>query len=109
MELIVTTPEQLKSVVSDAVRLAISRTTQQPQPKSDRCTFNEALEITGLSKSKLYKLTASKEVPHKRFSNRLVFSRKSLQDWVEAQTVDRSSDDTTLALAASARRKQRRG
>lgn len=89
--------------------LEIKRSSQPPTPKPDRCTFDEALEITGLSKSKLYKLTSSDEIPHKRYGNRLIFSRRELTAWVEEQTVEKNSDDATQALAASARRKQRRG
>ncbi|WP_076422782.1 helix-turn-helix domain-containing protein [Pontibacter lucknowensis] len=108
MELIVTTADQLSTLIQRAVARAIVPTST-PTPKPDRCTLDEAVEITGLSKSKLYKLTSSNDIPHKRYSNRLIFSRKELTDWVEEQTIKKNSDDATLALAASARRKKRRG
>ncbi|WP_266202861.1 helix-turn-helix domain-containing protein [Pontibacter kalidii] len=77
---------------------------------SDRCTLPDALAITGLSKSKLYKLTASKEIPHKRFGRRLVFSRKELLAWVETQTVERNTScEVNLQLARSANNKIRKG
>jgi len=108
MELIVTTADQLSTLIQSAVKRALAPQTTPP-PKPDRCTFDEALEITGLSKSKLYKLTSSKEIPHKHYGSRLVFSRKELTDWVEEQTVEKSSDDATAVLAASARRKMKGG
>ncbi|WP_018479361.1 helix-turn-helix domain-containing protein [Pontibacter roseus] len=93
----------------ESLLLDIKHINNQTPPKPDRCSFDEALEITGLSKSKLYKLTASKEVPHKRYGNRLIFSRKELANWVEEQTVEKSSNDSILALAASAKRKKKGG
>ncbi|MCP2043487.1 helix-turn-helix domain-containing protein [Pontibacter sp. HSC-36F09] len=108
MELIVTTADQLSTLIQRAVARAIAPTST-PTPKPDRCTLDEALEITGLSKSKLYKLTSLDEIPHRHYGSRLVFSRKELAEWVEEQTVEKHADDATTVLAASARRKQRRG
>lgn len=98
---------RLSNIESILIDLKHKNTT--PPPKPDRCTFDEALEITRLSKSKLYKLTSSGEIPHKRYGNRLIFSRKELTEWVEEQTVEKSSDDATAVLAASARRKMKGG
>lgn len=108
MELIVTTADQLSTLIQSAVKRALAPQTTPPT-KLDRCTFGEALEITGLSKSTLYKLSASNAIPCKRYAGKLIFSRKELTDWVEEQTVEKSSDDATAVLAASARRKQKRG
>ncbi|HZX58833.1 MAG TPA: helix-turn-helix domain-containing protein [Mucilaginibacter sp.] len=73
---------------------------------SDRCNFNDALAITGLSKSKLYKLSALGEVPCKRYGSRLVFSRKELSAWVDQQTRPKSNHrQVLLQLAASANKK----
>jgi len=109
MELIVTTPEQLAFIIrAEFSKLYAAKPQEQQQP--DRCALEDALEITGLSKSKIYKLTSSKDIPHKRFGSRLIFSRKELEEWVESQTVD--SDDTgsaTATLARSARAKKKGG
>ncbi|MEJ8756250.1 helix-turn-helix domain-containing protein [Pontibacter sp. H259] len=73
----------------------------------DRCSLSEAVALTGLSKSKLYKLTAAGQVPHKRFGNRLVFSRAALAAWVDAQTVEKNRQRAAcLMLANSARNKK---
>jgi excisionase family DNA binding protein len=108
MIIIQLTGDQLTNLIQRAVSTALAPQTNQTS-KPDRCTFDEALEITGLSKSKLYKLTSSNEIPCKRYGNKLIFSRKELADWVEENTIDKDSDDTTAVLSASARRKQRRG
>ncbi|WP_423148622.1 helix-turn-helix domain-containing protein [Rubrolithibacter danxiaensis] len=77
------------------------------EPKSDRCYFNEALQITGLSKSKMYKLTAKGEIPCKQFGSKLVFSRKELMSWIESQTVIKHDHSKAiLSLAESAIKKK---
>lgn len=92
----------------ESLLLELKEKTHEPKAaeESNRCTFAEALEITGLSKSKLYKLTSSNSIPHKYFGNRLVFSRKELLAWIEAQTVSKdNSREACLTLANSAKRK----
>lgn len=77
----------------------------------DSCSFVQALEFLNergytISKSSLYKLTASNGIPHRRFKSRLVFSRKELLAWVEAQTVETAArSEAILQLARSANRK----
>jgi hypothetical protein len=82
----------------------------------DRFNFNEALDFLKkqgypISKSKLYKLTASNEIPHSVFNNHLVFTRKELLGWVSTQTVERSDSKsmTVLELAKAARIKGKGG
>jgi excisionase family DNA binding protein len=92
--------------------LELKKATAQPpkQPLADRCTLPEALEITALSKSKLYKLTSTNEIPHKRFGNRLIFSRRELLDWIESNTMDKPDHSRAcLILAKSIRNKNRKG
>lgn len=49
----------------------------------------EMLEDYGMrtSKAKLYKLTSTGEIPHRKYSNKLVFSRQELLNWMEEQMV----------------------
>ena len=78
----------------------------KPEEKSDRCYLEDALELTGLSKSKIYKLSAAGEIPCKQFGSRLVFSRKELLAWVERQTKPKHDhSEAVMQLARSARRK----
>lgn len=37
------------------------------------------------SKAKIYKLTSAGEIPHRKYGNKLVFSRKELQEWMNEQ------------------------
>jgi predicted DNA-binding transcriptional regulator AlpA len=102
---------ELQSVIIDCVNACLRNSKYNPSPpKADRCNFSDALEITGLSKSALYKKTASNDIHHKRFTNRLIFSRKELLEWVESQTVEKNgSSEACLALAKSARNKNKKG
>lgn len=79
---------------------------RSPIETTDRCYFDDALEVTGLSKSKMYKLTASGEIPCKQFGSRLVFSRKELLEWVERKTKPKHDhSEVILAVARAANRK----
>ena len=61
MNIVLTTPEQFEILIQEAINnaLYINRTALE---LPDRCTFKEALEITGLSKSALYKKTMNKVI-----------------------------------------------
>lgn len=110
MEVIVTTREQISQIFRAELDRILNVKPQPQQQLPDRCTFDEALEITGLSKSKLYKLTSSNQIPFRKFNKKLIFSRKELQAWVESQTIDKhDTSEIELTLARSARRKRKGG
>jgi hypothetical protein len=59
-----------------------------------------------LSKAKQYKLTASGNIPCRKFGQKLVFSREDILQWAENQTRPKSNyAEISLTLARSARRK----
>lgn len=45
-------------------------------------TFDEASDYTGISKSYLYKLTASAKVPHSKLRKLIFFDRVELDQWL---------------------------
>jgi predicted DNA-binding transcriptional regulator AlpA len=87
---------------------------QQHAPQtieSDRITdLKEVENLTGYSKSKLYKLSSTDGIPHKLMGNRLVFSRSELLAWLETITVNRQpkSKSVLSSIAHSAANKSRR-
>lgn len=88
------------------IKSLLMRGLDKPKEPQDRCYLNDALEVTGLSKSKIYKLTAAGEIPCSQFGSRLVFSRKALLAWVERQTKPKHDhSEAVTQLARSARRK----
>jgi hypothetical protein len=108
--IIVTTPEELRAIVSEAVAGVLPKPVSES--KVDTITLGEALNFLceqgyPTSKAKVYKLTASGDIPCKRYGNKLVFSRKELLNWAENQTKPKSnSSELVLTLARSARRKR---
>ncbi|MFR9556115.1 MAG: helix-turn-helix domain-containing protein [Rikenellaceae bacterium] len=61
-------------------------------------TFDEASRYTGLSKSWLYKLTATKQIPHYKPSGKLCyFDRAELDAWVKQNRVSTTEEIETAA------------
>lgn len=67
-----------------------------PAPLPDRITLIEACELTGSSKSQLYKLSMLNQIPVSHFGKRLVFSRKELINWMESRTISTSKDTEVI-------------
>lgn len=111
-EIIVTTREELETIIRDALAAVLPdwRTPQITPP--DTIALSGALELLRdngypTSRAKIYKLTSARLLPHRKYGNRLVFSRRELLMWAESQT--RSKDEPTqavLAVARSAARKK---
>lgn len=61
-------------------------------------TFEEAAAFTGISKSYLYKLTSTKQVPHyKPAGKMLYFNRSELESWLLSRRI--STTDEVSAKA----------
>ena len=109
--IIVTTPEELRAIVSEAVSVVLPKQASN-QPQIDTVTLNDALELLKehgypTSKAKIYKLTSTGRIPCKTYGNKLVFSRKEILLWAENQTRPKhGSTEISLTLARSARRKR---
>ncbi len=109
--IIVTTPEELRAIVSEAVSGVLPKQAST-QPQIDTMTLNDTLELLKehgypTSKAKIYKLTSTGKIPCKTYGNKLVFSRKEILQWAENQTKPKhDSTKVSLALVRSARRKR---
>jgi len=101
--------DELQTVIKDCLRDAIAeiKTIPEPEPIPDRCTLPEACQITGLSKSLLYKMSMDGTIPREKYGKRLVFSRKTLNEWVKTRTVQLSTPEQIMSdrLAQSAKKK----
>jgi hypothetical protein len=80
--IILTTPEELRAIVSEAVAGVLPKNASG-KSLIDSITLTDALELLRehgypTSKAKVYKLTSTGEIPCKRYGNKLVFSRKEL-------------------------------
>jgi excisionase family DNA binding protein len=92
---------ELQTVVKNCLRDAIEeiRTIPTQEEISDRCSLPEACELTGVSPSKMYKLSMTGEVPVDKFGRKLVFSRRKLIDWLEENTFPKQSPAEVMADA----------
>jgi len=105
------TYEELTTAVRNCLLEAINEIKSLPTPDeiNDRCLLPEACEITGLSRSMIYKLSMDDSIPRQRYGGRrLVFSRKELKKWMTSRTVTPVSVDTVMSnnLQQSAKKKQ---
>ena len=108
--IILTTPDELRKIVSEAVSDIMPKQTSQPQ--IDTISLNDTLELLRehgypTSKAKIYKLTSAGTIPCRVYGNKLVFSRKDILFWAENQTKPKNNNaEISLTLARSARRKK---
>lgn len=87
------TPEELEKLA-----LAIGRKVLFAQ--KEVLTLEEVAQYTGLKKSYLYKLTASKAIPHcKPNGKNCFFKRTELEEWLTTNPVATTADLTASAQA----------
>ena len=109
---IVTTPAQLQSIISDAVnailpKLADFRRKNEPV-ESDGMNIEDAARFlteqsVPTTRATLYNHVYKNTIPYKKVGRRIVFSKKALLAWVDSRTV-RPEDKRT----ADRRRRSKR-
>lgn len=63
-------------------------------------TINDVALLTGLSKSHLYKLTSSKEIPHYKPNNKFVFFDKAeIENWQKQNRIKTNSEIEQEAIS----------
>ena len=68
--------------------------------KNDALTIDDAAVLTGMSKSHIYKLTCSKQIPFYRPSGKLIyFSRLELEGWLKQNRVTPEYEAEQQAIA----------
>lgn len=71
-------------------------------------TFDEVADLTGLSKSYLYKLTSARQIPHYKPNGRLIyFNRAEVVEWMQRGRVETSAELETEAATYNATKKGR--
>lgn len=109
--LIITTPEELRAIVKEAISGLITQSSVK-ESLPDTITLTTALELLAehgypTSRAKVYKLTSSGAMPHRKYGNKLVFSRKEVLEWASKESI-RVGDhaEAVLSIARSTRRKR---
>ena len=82
--IILTTPEELRAIVSETVSQSLAGFTQ-PRNEPDNLTPDVAVEVLErhgflISKARLYKLTAKKEVPFRKWKSHATLTLLATQD-----------------------------
>jgi predicted DNA-binding transcriptional regulator AlpA len=109
-QIILTTPDELRAIINEAVSGVMPKQTAQPQ--IDTISLNDTLLLLEehgypTSRAKMYKLTSTGTIPCKTYGKKLVFSRKEVLAWAENQTKPKHDfSEVSLTLARSARRKK---
>ncbi len=110
--IILTTSEELRAIISEEVSKALPVGYSQKEIP-DTITLDTAIQVLEefgfpTSKAKIYKLTSAGAMPFRKYGNKLVFSRKELVLWAESQTKTHQDHVTAvnLTLAKSAKRKR---
>ena len=101
--------EDLRAEIKNCLRESIEelRSIPIPTPPRDRISLIEACEITGFSRSLIYKMTMAGTIPHEKYGKRLIFSRKKLEEWVQSRTIPKTSPDEIMTnrLAETAKKR----
>lgn len=63
---------------------ALKSRTMNDKPTDEIGGLGLAVEITGLARRTIYKLTHRREIPHRRVGGRLYFRRSELEQWIDA-------------------------
>ena len=112
-KIIVTTPEELRALIFEAVNSnrenKVKQNAQAASEVSDNLTLEGAvsfLQENGFptSKGTLYKLTSSKEIPFRKYGIKLVFSRKALLEWAMSSTINFDEDGTSDVIRHAKRK-----
>jgi hypothetical protein len=108
--LIITTPEELKAIISEAVANIVPQVSN-PKELPDSITLETAVQVLAefgfpTSKAKIYKLTSSSTMPFRKYGNKLIFSRKELLEWAEQQTKAPQTPDSLEKIFENSKRKR---
>lgn len=109
--IIITDEVKLRALIQEEVSRAMPKSSSL-KDEIDSITLEVAVSFLAengypISKAKMYKLTSANTIPYQKFGQKLVFSRKSLLAWAEANTKPKhDSLAISLALARSAKRKR---
>ena len=112
-KIIVTTPDELRALIEDVLTSYGEKLKAGKSEKSssEHMTLEDSMQFLKengfpTSKAKMYRLTSQNKIPHLKYGNKLVFSKKQLMAWVLNDSVDmKDHSDDAAELAALARKK----
>mgnify|MGYP001197285104 CR=1 FL=1 len=79
----------LKPIIAKAVAEAVISLQPAPQLEpADEIFLDEVTTLTRRSRSTIYRMTATREIPYSKRGRQLIFSRKTILEWMEGRTVN---------------------
>ena len=110
-EIIVSTPDQMKITVREAVaeymQPLLKYFTESINPKfPEKLSKDQALALMAengfpTTTGNLYKMTANNEIPCARIGKRLIFSKTDLINWIEYRSVNKTDSIAKTAMMVS--------
>jgi excisionase family DNA binding protein len=71
---------------------------QKQEEKNEILTIKEACELLSCSKSLIYKLTSSRQIPHSKRGKKLYFEKKNLLEWMTENRVKTVQEVQDIAM-----------
>lgn len=99
---------EIRSCILESLEEIKNLPSHQERELPDHCDFNEACELVGYSKSKMYKETAKGTVPYKKYGKKLIFNREELQEWKKSRTKNCASEIMAGRIANQLSRRNER-
>jgi hypothetical protein len=111
MNLIVTTKEELTSIIESILKnTPLTQESKSAGAKDwlgfqESCDYLDSLGL-GVSVSQLSKVSASGDIPHFKYMRRILFKKEDLFTWAQSKLNRVGGVDVSVALIAKAARKR---
>jgi excisionase family DNA binding protein len=86
MQIIITSPEELKELISEAIRTELNNlkvTNKQIFSQEEYLTFNETPRLMKISRPTLFKRMRDNSIPYSRMGKRLLFPKSKIMKILE--------------------------
>jgi excisionase family DNA binding protein len=83
--LIITTPENLRELINDSVRTALTNAKLQTADSGKPLSMEEAAEYLGIPKATLYQFTSKRLIPFRKLGRRIVFVKADLATFLDSK------------------------
>lgn len=82
---IITSPQELQSLIQTAVTQAVSQISfpQKVDPLPDFLSLEETAQFLNLAKPTIYGMVSRKQIPFIKKTKKLYFSKNALERWLE--------------------------
>ena len=92
MNLIVTTHDELQTLIEKAVQKALSIAEGSPKSQEQFIPIEEAAKLLNLAKATIYSMVSRREIPHYKKGKRLYFKPAELHEWIAEKKVKSYSE-----------------